>query len=67
MRLTILAGLILGLSLAFQSMLTAHTRSKINRAAGAVRVHQVAPWYVAKEIVPGTRPLAEACIEVRQS
>jgi len=58
MRLTFVAGLILGLSLAFQSMLAAHTRSKLTPAAPAVRVHQVAPWYVANDMVPGTKPLA---------
>ena len=49
MRMTIVAGLILGASLAVQSMLGAHARAKVGDAAGAVRVHahQVAPWYIA--------------------
>ena len=49
MRLTIIAGLILGASLAVQSMLGAHARAKVGQAASAVRVHGrvVAPWYVA--------------------
>ena len=49
MRLTIIAGLILGTSLAIQSMLGAHARAKVGHAASAVRVHGrvVAPWYVA--------------------
>ncbi len=49
MRLTILAGLIMGASLAVQSMLGAHARTKVGPAASAVRVHgrAVAPWYIA--------------------
>jgi hypothetical protein len=49
MRLTIIAGLIVGASLAIQSMLGAHVRTKVGEAASAVRVHGhvVAPWYVA--------------------
>ncbi len=49
MRLTIIAGLIMGASLAVQSMLGAHARAKVGQAASAVRVHGrvVAPWYVA--------------------
>ena len=50
MRLTIVAGLILGASLAVQSMLGARARAKAGAAASAVRVHvhRVAPWYVAE-------------------
>ena len=49
MRLTIIAGLILGASLAVQSILDAHARAKVGQAASAARVHGrvVAPWYVA--------------------
>ncbi len=49
MRLTIVAGLIMGLSLAVQSMLGAHARAKVGDAASAVRAHVrvVAPWYIA--------------------
>jgi hypothetical protein len=49
MRLTIVAGLILGASLAVQSMLGAHARAKLSPAANAahVRMHEVAPWYIA--------------------
>ncbi len=39
MRLTIIAGLIMGASLAIQSMLAAH--------ATVGHVHVVAPWYIA--------------------
>jgi hypothetical protein len=47
MRKSILAGLILGLSLAIQSMVVAH--SKVVHPPSAVRVHVkvVAPWYIA--------------------
>ena len=49
MRLTIIAGLILGVSLAVQSILGAHARAKVGQAASAARVHGrvVAPWYLA--------------------
>jgi hypothetical protein len=49
MRLTIIAGLILGTSLAVQSILAAHAAAKIGRAANGVGVHAhvVAPWYIA--------------------
>ena len=49
MRLTIVAGLIMGLSLAIQSMLGDRARANVGDAAGAVRSHAraVAPWYVA--------------------
>jgi hypothetical protein len=49
MRLTIIAGFIVGASLAIQSMLAAHARTGVGRAASAVRVHVVAPWYVAMD------------------
>jgi hypothetical protein len=47
MRISILAGLILGTSLAIQSMVVAH--SKVVHAVSAVHEHVrvVAPWYVA--------------------
>jgi len=49
MRLTILAGLIMGLSLAIHSVLVAH--AKVGHAVNAVRVpaKEVAPWYVAMD------------------
>jgi len=47
MRISILAGLILGTSLAIQSMVVAHT--KVIHAVSAARRHVrvIAPWYVA--------------------
>jgi hypothetical protein len=48
MRLTIVAGLIMGVSLAVQSALGAQVRAKVGRAASAGRVHEIAPWYIAK-------------------
>ena len=61
MRLTIAAGSILGASLAVQSMLGAHARAKASPAANAVHVHvhEVAPWYIANDAVPGAPHLAE--------
>jgi hypothetical protein len=49
MRLTIIAGLILGTSLAVQSILAAHAAAKLSRAPARVGVHVrvVAPWYIA--------------------
>ena len=62
MRLTIIAGLIMGLSLAVQSMLGAHARAKVGQAASAVRVHEraIAPWYIAINGGRSARPLANA-------
>ena len=67
MRLTILAGLILGASLAVQSMLGAHARAKLGPAASAVRVHvhEIAPWYIAmNDVVPGARRMSQKCASV---
>ena len=49
MRLTIIAGLILGTSLAVQSILAAHATTKLGRPPSAVGayVRVVAPWYIA--------------------
>lgn len=49
MRLTVVAGLIFGLSMAIQSLVGAHARAKAGHAANAIRVHvkEVAPWYIA--------------------
>ncbi|MGD1029444.1 hypothetical protein [Candidatus Binatus soli] len=72
MRLTIAAGLIMGVSLAVQSALGAHARAKVGHAASAgSRVHEIAPWYIAMNAghnagqsagTPGTHagPLREA-------
>ena len=47
MRLTILAGLITGISLAIQVALSAHTRPKVPPPNSAIRMRRVAPWYIA--------------------
>jgi hypothetical protein len=49
MRLTIIAGLILGTSLAVQSILAGHATARLGRAANGVGIHVrvVAPWYIA--------------------
>jgi hypothetical protein len=49
MRLTIIAGLILGTSLAVQSILAAQATAKLGRAASGagIHAHVVAPWYIA--------------------
>lgn len=67
MRLTIAAGLILGASLAVQSMLGAHARAKAGPAAKAsVHVREVAPWYIANDVVPGATHLAQTRVGVGQ-
>jgi len=52
MRLTILAGLIMGLSMAVQSALNARARAKAGNAPRAVGIHVrvVAPWYIARDV-----------------
>jgi hypothetical protein len=52
MRLTILAGLIVGVSLAFQSAHAAHTKATVGHVPGAVRAHASAPWYTAMDAGP---------------
>jgi len=60
MRLTIVAGLIMGMSLAMQAALGAHARAKVAHAASAVRAHVrvVAPWYIAMNDGRSARQLA---------
>jgi hypothetical protein len=62
MRLTILAGLIMGMSLAIQATLAARTRAKVGNAASAVRTHArvVAPWYIAIDDRNGAGQLTSA-------
>jgi hypothetical protein len=70
MRLTIVAGLILGASLAVQSMLGAHARAKVGPAASAARVHahEVAPWYIAmNDVAHGVTHLPEARVGVART
>ena len=57
MRLTIVAGLIMGVALAIQSTLGAHARAKVGHGASGGRVHESAPWYIAMNAghVAGTR------------
>jgi hypothetical protein len=61
MRLTIVAGLILGASLAVQSMLGVHAKAKLGSAASAahVHVHEVAPWYIAMNDVELARRISQ--------
>jgi ascorbate-specific PTS system EIIC-type component UlaA len=61
MRLTIVAGLIMGLSLAIQSMLGAQATAKVGDPASAARSHAraVAPWYVAMKDVRRENPSAD--------
>jgi hypothetical protein len=47
MRLAIVAGMILGVSLAVRAALGANATGKVGHAGSAVRVHEPAPWYVA--------------------
>lgn len=52
MRLTILAGFIVGVSLAIQSAHAAQARAIVGNVAGAVRAHTSAPWYTAMDAGP---------------
>lgn len=61
MRLTIVAGLLAGVSLAFQSAHAAHTKAIVTHAPVAVRAVS-APWYIAtnashSEDLPKAGPL----------
>jgi hypothetical protein len=47
MRLTIIAGLIVGLSLAIESTMGAHLRASATHAANIRPAHVSAPWYIA--------------------
>ena len=47
MRVTIVAGLIVGLSLGIQSGDGAHAKAGVDPAASAARVHVSAPWFIA--------------------
>jgi len=57
MRLTIAAGLIMGLALGVQSVHDAHLKAALSQAAGAVRVHESAPSYVATNTGSGANTL----------
>jgi hypothetical protein len=60
MRLTIVAGLIMGMSLAIQATLAARAKAKVGNAASGVRTHArvVAPWYIAMNDRNGARQLS---------
>ncbi len=47
MRLTIVAGLIVGVSLGFQSMQAVRSEAKVTHAVSAVRVQVSAPRHIA--------------------
>ena len=49
MRLTLLAGLIVRGSLAFQSAHAVHAKAVVGHVAGADRTHASAPWYTARD------------------
>jgi hypothetical protein len=51
MRLTILAGLIVGVSVAFQSAHAVHARVIVVHGPSVESVHVSAPWYVAMNAV----------------
>jgi hypothetical protein len=47
MRLIIVAGLLMGVSLGIQSAHSVHASAKVGRATSAGRVLVGAPWYIA--------------------
>jgi hypothetical protein len=57
MRLTIIAGLMVGVSLAIQSAYAAHLKAAVRQAPSAASVHISAPWYLAMNVgrSPATR------------
>ncbi len=59
MRLTIVAGLIMGVALAIQSVLGANARAKVPHAVSAAPVHESAPWYIAMNDGHSVRHLAD--------
>jgi hypothetical protein len=54
MRLAIIAGLIMGLSLGVNSTLAARARSIAAHAANIRPAHVCAPWYIATDKSAGT-------------
>ena len=54
MRITIIAGLIMGLSLATLSTLNAHAREIAPHAANIRRTNVTAPWFIAINQSPDT-------------
>ena len=69
MRLTILAGLIMGMSLAIHSALGTHARAKVGQTVKAVGVHVrvVAPWYIAMNVGHVARQVASKSGTVRRT
>jgi hypothetical protein len=58
MRLIIVAGLLVGASLAFQSAHNAHASGKVSRATSADRVPASLPWYIATKVGNSTASYA---------
>ena len=54
MRLIIVAGLLVGASLAFQSSHNAHASGKVSRAKSAEGIPASLPWYIAMNTGNGT-------------
>ena len=58
MRLTIIAGLMMGVSLAFQSAHTVHLKATVRQAPGTAGVHASAAWYLATDAGRSLKKLA---------
>jgi len=54
MRMTIAAGLIMGVALGIQAAHDAHFKTTVSRAASVVRVRAIAPWYIATNAENGS-------------
>lgn len=70
MRLTIVAGLIVGVSLAFQSAHAVHTSVIVVHGSSVVRAPASAPWYVAMDVGPSGengRPAVDCDFVIKRS
>ena len=70
MRLTILAGLIVGVSLAFQSAHAVHTSVIVVHEPSVESAHASAPWYTAMDAGPrgqNGRPAVDADLAIKRS
>jgi hypothetical protein len=58
MRLTIIAGLMVGVSLAIQSAHAVRIKGAVNQAPSAAGIHASAPWYFATDAGRSPKKLA---------
>ena len=66
-RVTIVAGLIVGLSLGIQSADGAHAKAGVDPAASGARVHVSAPWFIAMNAGYSARTLGTLAGYLRET